>query len=450
MTVAEDSRVRPRRALRIGALGLGQLTVVVAFQAVAIVVPAIGADLEVPPSVLQWLVGATALTLAGGLLLAGRLADRFGARQMLIVGSLVTAAGSVVAAVAPEFGSLLLARVAQGVGMALYTPAMISLLSTGFDDRRDRHRALIWWNVAGGVGGVLGVAGGGFVAQFGWRGVFWLLAVPPVITAVLAWLAFPAGRRRPVAVAGRRVAVINAALLPVAATLLVAGLTTLQQGMIIGAVPVIISVLLAVTWVARERRSSRPLVPPELRRWSVLQPIMIAVLHGAAINTPIFFYGLFLQSFRHATPLEVGLGFLPANAGLIAGSVAGSAIVRRWSHRVAAGSGFALLALGIGLLITINADSTVWHPFLTGWLIFGLGVNIAQVGFIGLAGEQSAEEAGTVAGFVTAGGQLGTAIGLAAFVGLSGLAGTELAGYQLGFLGAAVAALAGLAVAARR
>ncbi|GAB3743303.1 hypothetical protein [Microlunatus parietis] len=69
--------------------------------------------------------------------------------------------------------------------------------------------------------------------------------------------------------------------------------------------------------------------------------------------------------------MEVGLGFLPANAGLIAGSALGGVIVRRWSHRVAAGSGLALLAAGIAVLATITEDSTVWHPFLTGWLIFG-------------------------------------------------------------------------------
>jgi DHA2 family lincomycin resistance protein-like MFS transporter len=367
---------------------------------------------------------------------------------LLIMGSLVTAAGGVLAAIAPEFGLLLVARVAQGIGMALYTPAMISLLSTGFDHRTDRHRALIWWNVAGGVGGALGVTVGGYVAQFGWRWAFWLLAVPPLITALLARRAFPSGPRPQTLGAGRRVDLVNATLLPVAATLLVSGLTTLQQGMIIGAVPAILSVVFGLAWWLRERRSRRPLVPPELRRWSVLQPIMIAVLHGAAINTPIFFYGLFLQSFRHATPLEVGLGILPANAGLIAGSALGSVIIRRWSHRVAAGSGLALLAAGIALLATITEDSTIWYPFLAGWLIFGVGTNIAQVGFIGLAGEQAPEEAGTVAGFVTAGAQIGTAIGLAAFVGLSGFATNELDGYRLGFLGAVAAALAGVLVAA--
>lgn len=447
MTDPTTDRASSGPVPRIAALGFGQLSVVVMFQAVAIVLPAIGADLAVPPEVLQWLVGATALTFAGVLLVAGRLADRFGAPRLLVMGSLITAGGGVLAAIAPEFGLLLVARVAQGIGMALYTPAMVSLLSTGFDHRADRHRALIWWNVAGGVGGALGVAGGGFVAQYGWRWAFWMLAVPPLITALLARRAFPSRRATRVPVATRRVDLINAALLPVAATLLVSGLTTLQQGMIIGAVPAALSAVFAEAWAVRERRSSRPLVPPELRHWPVYQPIMIAILHAAAINTPIFFYGLFLQSFRNATPLEVGLGYLPANAGLIAGSMIGSRVVRRWGRRAAAAGGMILVAASIALLVTITADSTVWHPFAIAWLIFGLGASLAQVGFIGMVGDQVPEESGTVAGLVTAGGQIGTAIGLAAFVGLSGLAIDELVGYRLAFIGAVITALAGAVVA---
>ncbi|MBM7790300.1 MFS transporter [Tenggerimyces flavus] len=433
--------------LRIAALGFGQLGVVVAFQAVAIVLPSIGADLRISPALLQWVVGATALTYAGGLLVAGRLADRYGGPRILVAGSLLMAAGSIAAAIAPHFAVLLLARVAQGIGMALYTPAMVSLLATGFAAGADRHRALIWWNVAGGAGGLIAVTGGGMIANHGWRATFLLLALAPLVTVLLAKAAFRRSQPEQRS-AQRRVDVLNASLPSAAATLLVLGLTGLQQGMPIGVLPLAISVVLVVVWLKRERHGRHPLVPSSLRRWPALQPIVLATLHGAAINTPIFFYGLFLQTFRDATPLQVGLGFIPANVGLISGAVLGGAIIRRRGHHAAMISGMAVIVVGIGLLLTVDARSTVWHPFLLAWLVFGVGAAVAQAGFIGLAGKESADESGTTAGFLTSGGQIGTAIGLAAFVGLAGIPADNLTGYRIAFLAAMLAAALGAAVAA--
>ncbi len=435
--------------LRIAALGFGQLGVVVAFQAVAIILPSIGADLRISPASLQWVVGATALTYAGGLMVAGRLTDRYGGPRILIAGSLLMAAGSIAAAVAPHFAVLLLARVGQGIGMALYTPAMVSLLATGFAAGADRHRALVWWNVAGGTGGLIAVTGGGIIANHGWRATFCLLALAPLLTVLLAKAAFRRfeSERRS---AQRRVDVLNASLPSAAATLLVLGLTGLQQGLPIGVLPLALSVALAVVWLRRERRGRNPLVPATLRRWPALQPIVLATLHGAAINTPIFFYGLFLQTFRDATPLQVGLGFIPANVGLMSGAVLGGAIIRRRGHHAAMISGMAVIVVGIALLLTVDAQSTIWHPFLLAWLVFGVGAAVAQAGFIGLAGKESGDESGTTAGFLTSGGQIGTAIGLAAFVGLSGLPADDLTGYRVAFLGAMLAAALGAVVAAIR
>lgn len=443
--------VEERVALRIAALGVGQFGIVVAFQAVAVVLPAVGSGLDLAPDLLQWLVGSTALTYAGGLLVAGRLADRFGARRMLITGSLVLVAFSGWAAAAPDVIALIAARAGQGVGMALYTPAMIALLSTGFAEEAQRHRALTWWNVAGGAGGFVAVIAAGWVAQYSWRAAFVLLAIPPLLTAVLVALAFPP--RRSEAAPPRRVSLINASLPPLAATLIILGVTGPNETLHTRIPLLAGAAVLIMIWLIRERRDRHPLVTPDLRTWPALQPIMIAILHAAAINTPIFFYGLFLQTYRGATTFEVGLGYLPANVGLVLGSVIGGAAVRLRGRRFTIAAGMATVGVSVLLLATVNEASTVWHPFLLGWLLFGLGASAAQIGFIGLVGGLPSAAAGTVAGLLTAGGQLGTAIGLALFVGLAATAEDAVVGYRLGFAGAAIAAalgvVAGLATVGR-
>jgi MFS family permease len=432
--------------LRASGLALGQLGVVMTYQSVSILLPTIGIAMSADPAQLQWLVAATALTYAGGLPIAGSLADRYGGPRLLIIGSLVMAGSCLAAAVSPHFAVLVAARIGQGLGMALYTPAMLSLLKTGFDREDDRHRAMVWWNVAGGAGGLVGLIGGGGVAQVSWRAAFLLLAVAPLATAILTRIAFRR-RRATTNACLRQVDTLSAILLPAAATFAVLGFTLLQQGSTVGAASLAVGAGILLAWLWRERSTPRPLVPVSLRRWAALQPVVLAVLHAIAINTPIFFYALFLQSFRQATPWLVALGYIPANIGLIVGSWIGGQIGRRRSLRAATMAGFALIVVSELLLMTVNPDSTMWDPFFLAWLIFGLGAAMAQVGFLGTANRESGDDAGTLAGLLTAGGQLGTATGLALLTGVAALAPGEISGYRLAFAGSAVAALIAVIVA---
>jgi O-antigen ligase len=89
---------------------------------IKVAIPAIGRDLHAGTAALQWSVTGYLVTVAALLLLAGALADRFGRRRLVGVGLGVMLVASVLCAIAPSIGTLIAARVVQGIGGALVLP----------------------------------------------------------------------------------------------------------------------------------------------------------------------------------------------------------------------------------------------------------------------------------------------------------------------------------------
>src|SRR5437868_12158308 len=95
--------------------------------AIVVALPTIHAQFDTSLSTLEWTVTAFYIPFASLLIAAGRLADVFGRRRMLITGAVLFAAGSGVAAVAPGTALLIAGIAASGVGGALLMPASMSL-----------------------------------------------------------------------------------------------------------------------------------------------------------------------------------------------------------------------------------------------------------------------------------------------------------------------------------
>ncbi|MBG0740124.1 MFS transporter [Paeniglutamicibacter antarcticus] len=120
--------------------------------AVPLTLPAIATDIRISTQLAQWVLNGSLLPLAGVLVLGGRLGDLFGQRKMFLIGSVLFAAASAAAGLAPQFGVLLGFRVLQGIGGALMLPNTAAIVSAAYL-RKDQGRAL------GTMGGAAAVAG---------------------------------------------------------------------------------------------------------------------------------------------------------------------------------------------------------------------------------------------------------------------------------------------------
>jgi MFS family permease len=102
---------------------------------VNIALPHIRTDLHISVQSLQWVASAYLLTYGGFLLLGGRAADLLGRRRLLVAGTLLFGISSLVCGLAGSEGVLIGARLAQGVGAAMMSPAALSILT----------RSDLWW-----------------------------------------------------------------------------------------------------------------------------------------------------------------------------------------------------------------------------------------------------------------------------------------------------------------
>lgn len=119
------------------------------------------------------------------LLTAGRVGDRYGRRTLFLVGLVVFAIGSVIAALSTALAPLIIARIIQGLGGACILPATLSSVNALFRGP-DRATAFgIWGAVMAGAAAVGPLAGGLLTQYAGWQAIFWI-NVPIAIVLVIA------------------------------------------------------------------------------------------------------------------------------------------------------------------------------------------------------------------------------------------------------------------------
>ena len=120
------------------------------------------------------MVNAYLLPLSALLLLGGALGDHFGRRRLLVIGTGIFAATSLVCALAPSLPILLAARAAQGVGAALLLPNSLALLNAAYSGEKRGRAVGIWAASGAAMAAVAPLIGGWLVGTVGWPAIFYI------------------------------------------------------------------------------------------------------------------------------------------------------------------------------------------------------------------------------------------------------------------------------------
>src|SRR5246500_2065990 len=141
---------------------------------VNVAIPTIQHSLHLSVSGLEWVVSSYLLTVAGLLLVGGRLADGFGRRRLFLVGMTIFTLSSL----AGSGGVLIGSRAIQGIGAALLMPATLAIIMAAFTNVRERSMAIGIWAAVGALALATGPALGGLISQHLHWGWIFLINVP--------------------------------------------------------------------------------------------------------------------------------------------------------------------------------------------------------------------------------------------------------------------------------
>jgi EmrB/QacA subfamily drug resistance transporter len=432
---------------------------------VNIALPQIRTDLHFSVQSLQWVASAYLLTYGGFLMLGGRAADLLGRRRLLVAGTSLFGISSLVCGLAGSEGVLIGARLAQGVGAAMMTPAALSILTTSFHTRGDRVKALGAWGGVAAVSGAAGVLlGGVLTSEVSWRWVFFV-NLPVVAVIIVASFRIVDGER-PKVPPLRDFDTVGAGLITGGMLLLVYALVNAPTvgwgkartlGELAGALVFIVLFLL------NEQRHSNPLVPLSLFKIKGLGAADVTqVLAMAGFYTMFFLVTLYMEEVLHYSAIRAGLCYLPVTVGAGLGAGLATKAIPKIGTRPLIVTGALLGAAGVFLLSRIPLHGTYLPDVLPGIVIMGAGVGLVLVGVQNAAnGGVPADKAGLAASLITASFQLGAALGLAIFVSFATVhtnhllaTGTQHSealtlGFQRGLLGASIALVIAAVIALR-
>lgn len=398
---------------------------------------------------LTWVLNAYTIAFAALLIPAGRLADRFGRRRVFMIGLAIFAVSSMLVGAAPNFSIVILARLIQGVGGALLTPASLGLLLAVTPDSA-RMTTVAKWGSLTALGVATGPAVGSLIVDsYGWRWAFLLL--PP-----FCLLAYLTGKTTLPGNAPNDEApfpdIVGALLLATSMALL--AFSIVQVGPwgwtspgVVGAL-LLSLVLLALTFV-KGLKHKAPAIPTHLFRIQSLNMANLATaIQSAGLSASILVNVLWLTQGWGYSIRTAGLATAPLPLFVACLAPFVGKLGTRYGVRVIAVPGS--FSWGIGVLmyaLFVTETPNYWGLWLPASILVAIGVATTFPIISAAAVSEVPPEDFAVGGSLNqVGRQFGATIGVAALITVVG-SGVDISAYHNAwFVTAATGPLAALAV----
>jgi EmrB/QacA subfamily drug resistance transporter len=408
-------------------------------------------DLDTTATGAAWILTAYLLSASVLTPIAGRLGDMLGKKRALVVVMLLLCAGTVLAGLATSIGMMIVARVVQGAGGAVF-PLSFGIIRDEFPRERIPHGIALISAIMG-IGGGLGIVlSGPIVEHLSYHWLFWfpLVAVAGATVGIVAFVP-----ESPIRSPGR-IDPVSAVLL---AGWLVALLVPVSQGPVWGwtstrtlALFALAAVLL-LFWVWWESRSRAPLVDMTMMR---IRPVWMTNLSALVLGFGMFASFVLVPEFVElpkstgfgfgASVTEAGLYMLPSTMGMfVAGPIAGR-LSSSVGSRVPLQLGAIISCAAFTMLALAHGSGA---EIFSAMLVMGIGIGFAFASMANLIVESvPPEQTGIATGMNTIVRNIGGAIG--SQVAASIVAATLVAGLpsERGFTIAFAASAGALALGA--
>lgn len=443
------------RWVALAVIAVAQLMVALDATIVNVALPTAQQALDFDDTQRAWVITAYTLSLAGLLLLGGRVADRFGRRRAMLVGLSGFAVSSAIAGASSGFAMLVVGRALQGASAAMMAPAALSLIAVTFTDPKERGKAFGIFGAIASSGAVTGLLLGGVLTEYaGWRWCLYVNVVVAAVAIVVGRRALPSGDGHPTTIDVASGVLATGAL----AALVLACNQAAPHGWdsVEVLVPAALGVVTGIGFVLRQSRTPNPLLP-----LSIVTDRARATAYLATAISVVGTFGMFLMLTYHFqvvlgySPLRTGLAFLPLNIAVVASSYGlGSRLMGRVSARAMVTPALVVAATGLALLTQLEPGSGYLTLILPAEILVGAGVGCIFTPSIGVATSGiDPRQAGIAAATANTAMQVGGSIGIAvlntvAVSAADGFAGTPVEAIVHGSAVATACAAAALAATA--
>jgi len=419
-------------------------------------------ELHTSQDTATWVLTAYLLSASIMTPILGRVGDMYG-KKRVFVGTLVAlAVGSLLAAIAPSIGVMIVARVIQGIAGGML-PVAFGIIRDEFPPEKVTTAVGVIAALTA-VGAGLGIVlAGPIVNALNWHWLFWLPMIVTVIAAACAVLFVPDSSVR----TPGRISWLPAVLLSVWLVALLVALSEAPvwgwgSGKVIGLLAA--AVVLAAVWMFAELRAATPLIDMKMMRLTaVWTNNLVALLIGVGMYATFAFLPEFVQ-----TPKIAGYGFgasithsglmlLPSSITMFVVGMFAGRLARSLGGKVLVVAGCVIGCVAMAILAFAHGQE--WEIYLSN-AIMGIGFGLAFSAMSALIVQavpagQTGVASGMNANIRTIGGSIGSAVMASIVTSRLQPSGLPVeSGYTIGFAvmagGLVLAAVAGLLIPTAR
>jgi EmrB/QacA subfamily drug resistance transporter len=419
------------------------------FSAVNVALPTMEADFHTNINTIQWVVNAYALTFGVLIVTGGRLADMFGRRVSFFLGAGIFAVMSAAGGAAPSEAFLIATRALMGIGGALMWPAILGMTYAILpEDKAGMAGGIIIG--AAGLGNAAGPLIGGVLTDLAsWRWIFFLNVPIAAFAVAVVWSSV---HLDDVADPDHRIDYTGITAISLGLVSLLIALDQVDDWgwgdpRVIGLL--VIAAVGILSFLPFERRAGRhALIPREVMANRSFTASCVAILcMSATFFAALLYLPQFMETELGFSPLEAGLGMLPALATFAVVSFVAGPLYNRLGAKRLAVIGASCMTAAAVLFSLVGGDSG-YGALVPGMLILGIGIGsfyptATTAGVTSVDESQTSLAGGIVYMFQIAGGSIGLGLTTTVF---SSFNPPFIDGFQAGFRLDAGIALVGLAV----
>jgi EmrB/QacA subfamily drug resistance transporter len=403
-----------RKWWTLGAVAFALFMIMLDNTVVNVALPSIQRDLGIGLSELEWTVNAYALTFAVLMLSGGKLADFFGRRRVFLIGLVIFTLSSLACGLATTGGTLIGARMLQGVGAAIMMPATLSIISATFPPHQRGMAIGIWAGVSAMALAIGPLIGGLITEHIDWSWIFFVNVPIGVLGFVVSALVIRESRDTS---AEQRLDIpgllaSGVALFALTYALIEANAYGWGDPVILGLFALSAVALAAFVWLELRQRS--PMLDLSLFRSSTFAGAnVVALLVTLAMFGVFFFMSIYMQNVLGYSATKTGAAFLPMTVLIILIAPAAGKFSDRVGSRWLMTAGMTCLTVALVVFSRLGLESSFWD-IAPGLLVGGLGMALVMTPMTAAAlGSVPVEKSGVGSGVLNTFRQVGGALGIA-------------------------------------